>query len=44
MNAQHCLKVLKKGVPTRENHVPLTIVWRQVCVGGLLFRGFFLIG
>ena len=27
---------IKKGVPTRENHVPLTIVWCQVWVGGLL--------
>ena len=30
----------KKGEPTRENHVPLTIVWRQVWVRGLLFRGY----
>ena len=34
------LPVRKKGEPTRENHVPLTIVWRQVWVGGLLFRGY----
>src|SRR4029434_4416042 len=34
------LPVRKKGVPVRENHVPLTIVWRQVWVEGMLFRGY----
>ena len=34
------LLVRKKGEPTRENHVPLTIVLPQVWVVGLLFQGY----